>query len=429
MEPAARAFFRTGMIALEHASHHFEKGTEPDVVQVVLSLDFGAEMLLKAAILNGGKSIMGKNGRSIGLLEALKEAGAFKNGSTVEILHERRNSLQHFAQQTDAATSRDLYEGAILFVEELLTDKLGEKLPASLRMPSGRVYIVPPTELLAPADVLQRDVDAANGVVVWAQGVPDSNALVVCVRLPDGKIRQLTPQGDFEYMPHTNGRAVVAYRQSGGIASYDLDTGTREVLSETGGPTDINEEWVAAQGLDVEDGLGGGVWLYSLSTKTWIQVADDAGSSSARLSRQYVVWSALMEPELVLMRKALTRLDGAPKVLVRGAAHPSVSEDKVAYDGRGEDDHIRVVSIESGEEVYSTPAGIFPYLKGDRLAYLIKDNGSYGVVVDDVTRKDRIMSTMNVGFPTGRGPVIGDDAIYYESAAGRTHQAIYRMPF
>lgn len=369
-----------------------------------------------------------KGTKSMTLLEALKDAGPYKNGSTVEILHERRNSLQHFAQQTDAATSRDLYEGAILFVEELLTDNLNEKLPPLVRVPSGRVYVVPSTDLLAPADVLQRDVDTDAGVVVWAQGVPGSNALAVHARLPSGEIRQLTPNDEFEYMPHTNGRAVVAYRQSGGVVYYDLEKDSREVLSETGGPTDVNEEWIAAQGLSIEGGLGGGVWLYNLSAKKWTQVTESASSSSACLSSQYAVWSEFVEPEHVLMRKPLNALDEEPTVLARGAVHPSVSDGRVAYDGRGDVEGIHIISIESGEELYSVPNGSFAHLKGSLVAYLLKEGESYWAVLDDVVRGERIMGSGNVGFPVGRGPVIGEGAVFYESVTGRTQHAIFRMP-
>src|SRR5689334_3166051 len=116
MKPAARQFYRTALVAFRHAYDHSLADNESDAVQVVLSLDFGIEMLLKAVLLNKGESIM--NGKmSINLIEALKRSGPYKQGSTVEILRERRNNLQHFAQYTDAVTTRDLYEGALLFVE------------------------------------------------------------------------------------------------------------------------------------------------------------------------------------------------------------------------------------------------------------------------------------------------------------------------
>jgi hypothetical protein len=109
------------MDALDHARQHAASASEHDAAQVVLSLDYAAEMLLKAVLLERGESIMEKPGRSIGLQSAMKRVGSYRNGATIEILRERRDNLQHLAAGVDLATTQDLYEGVMLFVEVGMT--------------------------------------------------------------------------------------------------------------------------------------------------------------------------------------------------------------------------------------------------------------------------------------------------------------------
>src|SRR5690348_14776162 len=132
MRPEARQFHRAALMAFRHARQHVDEVGELHAAQVVLSLDFGIEMLLKAALLERRESIMERPGRSISLLIALKRAGPFRNGSVVEVLREHRDTLQHFAAYTDPATANDLYEGAILFVAELLQQAFSQSVPDEL---------------------------------------------------------------------------------------------------------------------------------------------------------------------------------------------------------------------------------------------------------------------------------------------------------
>ncbi|MCP2242888.1 hypothetical protein [Lentzea aerocolonigenes] len=425
MKPAVRQFYRTAILAFEHAYGHSLAKDHADAVQVVLSLDFGIEMLLKAVLLDRGESIMnGKN--SITLFDALRQCGTYKQASTVEVLRERRNNLQHFAQYTDLATTRDLYEGALLFVAEVLDAEFKLKVPKSVRMFPLRIPTISGIEQLTSASELQRDVDASNDVVVWAQGVPGTSMLAVHAQLGAGEVKKLTPDGEFEYMPKTNGTLVVAYRQSGGVVLYDLATGKRTIIAEAGGPTDISSDWVAAQGLSIQGGLGGGIWLYSLVGESWEQLSE--AGDSARLTDDHIVWAELEGEEVVVKVRAL--VDGATsRTLLASASQPSASGERIAWvDWRSSRPRVHVSTFE-GSEIYSASGGFFPHLRGDVLAYLVADGDSHSLVVDDVVRGENILSVPKVGFPIGSALAITEDAIYFESKSNREVHAIFRQGF
>jgi hypothetical protein len=425
MKPVARQFYRTAILAFEHAFGHSLAKDEADAIQVVLSLDFGIEMLLKTVLLDRGESIMnGKN--SLTLFEGLKRCGTYKQASTVEVLRERRNNLQHFAQFTDPATTRDMYEGALLFVAEVLDKEFQFKVPDSLRMFPLRIPKISGIQQLTPVDGLQRDVDACGEAIVWAQGVPGTNMLAVHVQLKSVGDRKLTPDGEFEYMPKTNGALVVAYRQSGGIVQYDLATGARTILSETGGPTDINADWVAAQGLSIQDGVGGGVWLYNLKRQAWERISEMG--DSANLTADHVVWQDSEDGQIVIKYRSLDK-SAASRTLVKAANHPSASGNRVAWTDHGVAESAVHVMMLDGVEIYTAHSGIFPYLRGDILAYLVADGESYSLMVDDVVRGENILSIPKVGFPIGSAMALSDDAIYFESKADREVHAIFRQGF
>jgi len=306
------------MDALEHARQHAFGDSALDAAQVVLSLDYAAEMLLKAVLLERGESIMQKPGRSIGLQEALRRTGAYSNGPTIEILRERRDNLQHLAASVDSSTSQDSYEGAILFIEEVLRQDFSLQLPPELRISPEPVPTDAEGELVEPAAELQRDVHAARDTVVWAQATPGSNALGAFVQAEGaGTARRLTPDSEFEYMPRTDGRFVVAYRQLGGVVLYDLASHERRVVSEQGGPTDVRDGFVAAQGLDIPDGLGGGVWIYSMEADTWDQVSETG--DSARLTADRVIWQEFRDDAMRRRGRGALVRHGASRSIRRDA--------------------------------------------------------------------------------------------------------------
>jgi hypothetical protein len=63
------------------------------------------------------------------------------------------------------------------------------------------------------------------------------------------------------------------------------------------------------------------------------------------------------------------------------------------------------------------------------LAYLVKEGDDHTLKVDDVMRRENILSAPRIGFPVGSGPVIGKGAIFFESKQDRSVHSIYQMGF
>jgi hypothetical protein len=418
--PTARQFHRAAMMALEHARHHAMVSGELDAAQVVLSLDYALEMLLKAVLLERDQSIMDRPGRSIGLLEALRRSGPYKQASTAEVLRVYRDGLQHFAQYTDPATTVDLYEGTLRLAGEILIRDFGQTLPHGLRV-SQEVKIpkISGLSLLSPAKELQRDIAAVGTLACWSQGVAGSTRLEVWMKRSGSEALRLTPDGEFEYMPKTDGENIVAYRQSGGIVLYTLSTNAREVVSQTGGPTSIRGEWIAAQGLGIQEGLGGGIWLYRRATAEWQQVSESG--DSARLTDDNVVWQELDGNELTI--KVQNLKDGTSRTLIRGGKHPSVWLDRIAWTDwpGGAESRVHVTDL-AGERVWTGGPGIFPSLAGDHVAFLAPSGDGYRLVVQDVTEDKPVLEIPSVAFPLGGGPTLTEGALLFESEAdGSVH--------
>jgi hypothetical protein len=76
--------------------------------------------------------------------------------------------------------------------------------------------------------------------------------------------------------------------------------------------------------------------------------------------------------------------------------------------------------------VYRAEKGFFPYLKGDLVAYLRKGDDTHELCVDDVDRRKNLFVLPWAGFPTGGGPVIAHDELFFESAGDRSVNAIWR---
>jgi hypothetical protein len=396
MRPEARSFYRTALLGFEHAlDHSFVEG-ELDAAQVILSLDFGVEMLLKAVLLNHGTSIMERNKHSLDLLSTLKKCGPYKNGSAIEVLRERRNNLQHFAQYTD--------------------------LPEHLEIHPVSVPLITSAELVHDVELLQRDVHASDsGIVVWAQNASSGNMLTVFVKEGDKDPRCLTPSGSFEYMPKTDGQRVVCFRQSGGVVMYDLNSGQRRVLSETGGAPFVQGEWIAAQGLSTEAGLAGGISLWNDATEKWEQISQ--AGDTARIAGDVLFWQELEGDQVNIKSRSLT--GGPVKTVIDGANHPSPDGDLIAWTEWGNDDWMHVTKLD-GTEVYRAPNGIFPSLRGTVVAYLRLKNNNYELMVDDIERGRNAFSLPWVGFPMGGGPVLAHDEVFFESRTNRPTNAIWK---
>lgn len=421
MRAEAKQFYRAATMALEHAFQHSPVKNDMDAAQVILSLDFAAEMLLKAVLLNRGDSIMSGPKHSLTLRQALKQAGSYKQGSSIEVLNERRDGLQHFASYVDAATARELYESVLLFVQEVHDNDLKLPLPRGIRATPHRIPEISRLELVADSKQLQRDVDADDsGTVVWAEG-SNVGGLAVYAKSDSADPVRLTPDGEFEYMPKTHGTEVVCYRQSGGIVLYELQSGKRTLISESGGPTAIAGDWIAAQGLTIEDGLGGGVWLYDRRSQTWSQVSESG--DSARLVADQLIWQELEGQRLVIKARGLE--SGQPRTLVEGS-HPSPWGTQVAWADWNPNPDVHVTRLD-GHEVYRAENGITPNLHGSHLAYLRPQEDGYSLVVDDISSSKNVLEIPWVGFPVGSGPVLANDDVYFESRANRSVHAIWRM--
>lgn len=429
MTASEQDLFDTAMLALQHASLHSDMREELDVMQVVLSLHFAAEMLLKADLVSMDKSIMQEDGQhTITFTDALSRTGKYRNKATISQLGEHRNDLQHIGKRVAEQTVRTLYQESLLFAEEA-AKKLGRKLPPSIDMLPFRVPTIAAAERIFDVDAVQRDVDAYGETVVWAQGT-EQDTFAVHVQLSSGEVKRLTPEGEFEYMPYTDGMSVVAYRQSGGVVLYDLATGDRKLISETGGATDINKDWIAAQGLAVTGGLGGGIWLYSRRRGEWFEVEPSASAGGAQLGSDSVVWMDLDDSQQVIRRVSLADLsEPSPVVVVRNATHPSISGRRLAYDTRAQHPGVGVAVAETGEELHAVVNGLFPHVHGGMVAYLSHDHEGYWLGLDDVARKRSIVERTKIGFPLGRSPVLTEHAVYFEASTAEGRHSIYRMRF
>jgi hypothetical protein len=427
MKPIANAFYRAALNALGHAHIHSREDGKDDLVQVVLSLDFAVEMLLKALLLNRDEPIMLSGGRSIGIFEAMKKVKTpttYLDAASIQVLHEMRNNLQHLAGYIDSASVSDMYDTAMRFADEAVLE-LGEVLPDEFKL-SPSLARIPTLGGMTPifeSEFLQRDVNARNGTVVWAQGETSSSNLGVWAKQSGQEPTRLTSSDQFEYMPKTDGTSVVAYRQSGGVVLYDLASGERKILSETGGPTDILGNYVATQGREISDGLGGGISLFNRTTETWTDIS--VGGDSARLTESRIFWQELEGEKLVIKYRALDETNDE-HILISSGSHPSPSGELVAWADWIADSEIHVTSI-TGEEVFSGEKGIFPSLCGTTIAYLQPSDDTHILVVQDIYDTDAKVVLPWVGFPIGSGPVVTEDGVYFESSTGRERHAIWQF--
>lgn len=333
--------------------------------------------------------------------------------------------MQHFAAYADRQTVLELAEGARRFATELVRAELGldlDDVRGTSRAKPSEVRIK--EELVEPAEELQRDASFGGGVLVWAQGRAGSSMLGIRARGGDRVTRWLTPEDEFEYMPHTDGSHVVAYRQSGGIVLYDIASGQRTVISESGGPGDIERGVVAAQGIGIAGGLGGGVWLVRLGGGDEEVVAQEG--DSPRLSDDRLVWQELRGGAMTIRMRPR---DGKNVTdLVSNATHPSIDGSLVAWNESSGRPSIWATDLDSGERLRVAEAGIFPDVRGSRIAFLSHRDDSYGVCVFDFRARQTILQIEDVGFPMGRGPILAEREVVWESGRDRGVNQLYFSP-
>jgi hypothetical protein len=417
MRKQAETFFQAALDGLSHADEHLAGHTDKDNSQVILSLFYAMEMLMKAARLEQTKDIFRRRGhQTISFGEALDDFKNLTHAPDMRMLEEDRHSLQHFAQFAHRSRVEGHMESSLRFADELVKNHFGLDLAKARGVSEPQTHAVTVQgEALDPSDALQRDAGFGGGVLVWAQGRTGSDKLGLRVRGADGSIRWVSDEEHFEYMPQTDGRHVVAYRQSGGVILYDLQSGRRDILSETGGPGAIRDGIVTAQGLGIEDGLGGGVWLIPLDSGEPEQL--DEQGDSPRISDGRVVWQSLQEGHVVIRMRSV---EGGEVVTVETDVNGAAIDGRLlAWSERSGRPPLWVLDIDADERIRIDEAGIFPDVRGNLITYLRHTNDSYDLVVYDFEARKPLLELEKVGFPTGRGPVLTDSDVVWESGGDK----------
>lgn len=186
------------------------------------------------------------------------------------------------------------------------------------------------------------------------------------------------------------------------------------MLSETGGPGAVAGGLIAAQGLGIAGGLAGGVWLIPLTGGEPRQVAPSG--DSPRLSGQHVVWQELDEGALKVRIRQVQ--GGDSRILASNAAHPAFEGPLVVWTDWTGGSRVWVLDVESGDRIQLAEAGVFPDVRGGLVTFLRPRGDRYDVCVSDVRRRQIVFTVEDVGFPTGRGPILTDREVVWESGRG-----------
>jgi hypothetical protein len=253
---------------------------------------------------------------------------------------------------------------------------------------------------------LQRDAAFGGGLLAWAEQRDSESELRVRARVGGSVEHWLTPPGEHEYTPVTDGTTTACYRQSGGVVIYQH--GRRWLVSETGGPGDVRGDLVAAQGLGIRDGLGGGISLISVATGDVEVISDDG--DSPRFAGDRLYWTVGFE----VRRREIS--GGPVEVVAIEAAHAAVDGDVLAYSSRGDViGTLRVVDLRSGEN-HEVDSGDFVDAREGRIAYLRRSNAAdYEIVVIEWP-SGRVLLRAATSSPLGGGPVLTHEGVVWESS-------------
>lgn len=412
IRPGARAFLRAGLSSLEHAYSHASGSDSEDAAQVLMSAAHCAEMVCKAAMVQKEKNIFrgGRGKETISLREALKELGTREHSAEMQILAGRRDPVYHFASYADMPQALDNLEVVRAYISDLIRDDFGLDLEILVELPRLAEPVPRQGSLIEETAAAQRDASFGGTLLAWAQGEDGTDRLRIKLMESNGTRRWLSPPEEFEYMPHTDGRSVVAYRQSGGVIHYDLKSNLRTVLSETGGPGDVQDGIVVAQGIEVVDGLGGGVWL--LSPEGGPEQVSENGDSP-RLDLGYVIWQELWGEEMTVRRRSIQ--SGPMEVLAVNASHFGIHEGLFAFQEMGRAPRLFALELDKGEgPTQVSNRGIFPDARNGRIAYLEVLGDGFNLHVFDWRTRKIVFELENVPFPTGRGPILTDTHVIWE---------------
>lgn len=412
IRPGARAFLGAGLSSLEHAYSHASGSDPQDAAQVLMSAAHGAEMICKAALVQKEKSLFrgGRGRETISLRETLQELGTREHSAEMQILAGRRDPVYHFASYTDMPQALDNLEVVRGYVSDLLRDDFGLELELVAELPAFAEAVPRQGAPIEETAATQRDAAFGGALLAWAQGEEGTDRLRIRLLESNGARRWLSPSEEFEYMPHTDGRSLVAYRQSGGVIHYDLVSNVRTVLSETGGPGAVQGGIIAAQGIGVSDGLGGGVWL--LSSEGDSEQVSESGDSP-RLDLGYVIWQELWGEEMTVRRRGIQ--SGPMEVLAINAWHFAIHGGLFAFQERGRSPRLFALELDQGHgPTQVSKNAIFPDVRNGRIAYLEGLGDRFDLHVLDWLTRRVLLSLENVPFPTGRGPILTDTHVIWE---------------
>jgi hypothetical protein len=381
-------------------------------------------MLCKGLLLHRGESIHERGSRTISLRDALDRIGDVRHAASMLVLVDRRDSIQHAAAYSNPSSVADYLQTTREFALDLLSRHMGVDIaicPEEPRPTEAEEPKVGELRETVTADVVgqQRDAAWGGGLLAWAEG---SRQLRIRT-LRGGQLTWLTQEGEFEYMPRTDGQHVAAYRQSGGIVVYEVASGRREVVFDTGAPGDVSNGYLAAQGIGVPGGIGGGIWLMRTDATQVEQLSD--GGDSPRLGGGRVVWQEFREDEHLILGRAVE--GGDVTILVRGGQQPAVHDALLAWTDVGALPAVRVWNLASGQGQVISRSGIMPDVRLGRVAYLERRGDMYDVRVVSFPGLEEVAAVRNVGFPVGRGPMLTDDSVVWESGAGGSEHRLWSM--
>jgi hypothetical protein len=419
--PGAREFIAAGLASLDHACAHAADPSAGDAAQTVMSLAHGIEMLCKGMLLHRGESIHQRGNLTVSLREALIRVGPVRHAASVQVLADRRDSIQHSAAYMDPRSVQDYVRLVDEFANDLLRETGIVLKPCLTRIGTVPAHKRPGVERVDSLQAgQQRDADFEHGALVWAQG--HTTLRIRASR--GGSPYWLSPEGAFEYAPRTDGVFVVAYRQSGGVVVYDLANRSRDLVTETGGPGAVAEGVIAVQGLGVADGLGGGVSLVAIDGSGVEKLSDTGDSPQIDFGR--VIWQDFRDGDHLVMSFDLNLQ--TTSILLRGARHSSIHEDLLAWEGtNAATSGIYARNLATGEEKRVSDSGIFPNVRKGRVAYLAPRDGTYDVVVVDWATGTEQVRVNSVGFPRGRGPVLTDSEVLWESGSMSSEMLLWRF--
>lgn len=410
MRVASAPFVRAAVASLEHAFSHESTGRSGDLAQVLISVDHMCEMLVKAALLEQGESIFEKRQRTIGLLAALEKTDS-PHKAEAEVIHEKRNVIQHLFTYASPEEIHELIDFAWRFADDILTRDLQTELKkhTELRAPRKGNSTAAGRWLEESAST-QRDACFAEDLFVWADA--RDGTLRLRYREEAAAPEWLSSADSFEYMPRTDGHQIAAYRQSGGIVLYQRSSTNATLLTETGAPGDIRGGLIAAQGLGISGGLGGGVWIVPTDGSSPEQIS--AEGHSPTLADGRVMWAEL--------RNGMTELrvrdigGGPTETLIRPGEQFAYSGALLTWTQQGPSPQVLAMNISEGRPRTISSSGIFPSTSRGLIAFLEGHTREFDVVVHDWERASELFRAEGVGFPTGRGPLISDRAVICEVA-------------